>query len=1456
MDFRIKIDRQVARTTVTAAIGTLLVIAASVGGWRLYAEWRLGRIELTTEDAPVVCQVLAESSDSPIGEPFDLVTRAVVALPAGDYRLHVSGKGRLSRTYRFAVNRGETQTHTISIDEGRLLGGEWRDGSGGDERPPDVPILFAPVTAALELIPGKADLIEWSGESVIRRDGVWGNVLWDTLHPAKPFDPNQDPAPWTRNLSAEDGECRLLEHAPDLNGDGTRDLLWFFPNISSFLALSGKDGSMLWNYIAELDGPGGPDGPESNRMEATSVRTSEIIGKPALADVDRDGAPDVIATIVFAESTEETARRPAPKSPGVPAINQEAFQRRVVLAVSGRTGRWLWSYAIDKSFISIPHETSRRSAAHVEGRRRALVEVVDGTQWLGLEAATGRPQAGPFDLGFIPTRPVQHADFDGDGEPEILALGPGPTVRQSTLHAFSIESGRELWSETVGAAHEQFRGGPPLDFPLIADLDENGRFEIVVPDSGPLLPLSGYRGVKLLEGLTGKVRWRRPLRPDTKVADGLTAAIAAPDLDGDGTRDIATVSLFAGKNPSTTSRAAAEEPARAYVDAISGKDGRPLWWWHVDLPARKFTRFWPLYWWSRGPDGWPLLAVPLGGAHPDGTERTFPRAILNPPIVHLLEASTGRERHTIAGLSRASIADLDGDGLADLWGKVDGEVRAFRGEAPEAWRALEVFYPAGRAYGRMDATGNSSVDFDRDGIGDTLLERVDGPRPWLRRPTGSHTALARSGRDGRVIWKAVIDPRRRWFEPEGGDSDWLSAFPLPAGDFNGDGTPDVIVSYRLAGTSTQTATLRIQLLSGRNGALLWRAGPLPLGFDAQGYSQIHSIEAGAVELGGSPDLFVRHESPFVKPGSTPPPAAGPRMAFSPDGKTLASSGSTPPPAAGPRMGSAGRPSLARVSGRDGRILWNISLAEGLPLANQQTPPAQFVDLNSDGGLDALVAVPPNPGAGEPDDTIVAVSLRDGTRLWSQPVNFWVRTEGEIRVGDVNGDKRPDVVVLEKLPERNKGELQVRAFDGEELPERNKGELQVRAFDGRDGKLRWTWSSAALFQNDRPSILLAQLDGTGTNSVCVNFRDSASVRRIVILDGHGKERRRPEVRGEFDSVLRAADLNGDGRDELVVSYGNRLRAWSADLKEIWSRSDESASIDQILPASAGRPGAVIMNPGACALDGATGEPRWTGQAPLVALPAQFAPELLDPGDAARLPLLIANGLGATVCRVALPTTPQGAIAPPRGKRVKVRRLADDPRWTRPLPWLMWLKGFTGPWAFLAAVGLALVNVALPLLVLRLVGGRRRFSIRALMALPVAAAIPLMGYLVLEPVLPVGSTPLLASEKRLFTVGTLAGLPIVFCVIWMASSLLRRRGKPALGLAGLMVLASLTIAAVWLWVDMRSMATLEHYGSTGWYLVALPGTYAAAIAAIFARAILGLYRLVKRHRTVADTHNLLI
>ena len=419
------------RDVAIGAAVTLLVIA----GWRFYLGWRMGRIELTTEGEPWWrAQVLEEASDVAIGEPFDIATRAVVTLPEGDYRLRVDGVGRLGRTYRFAVVRGETQVHTISIDDGRLLGHEYSRRLTVANQHPGGAIPIAPLTWAIELAPGRADLIEVTERSLVCRDGATGTVRWGSALADGPPESNRDVARWIRSHVRTDvRHGGLLEPAPDLNGDGTGDLVWFAQDSPQLRAISGKDGSKLWDYLSQADGLGRDD----RGGGATKFQTmgTVVAGEPAMTDVDRDGIPDLIATFIFSEA---------------------ASSRRIVARISGRSGRRLWSHLTgqnrDRPFRGCRGD---RPAVLVKGRRSTLVAYTDGPKWVGLDPASGEVRAGPIDLGFLPVCPVQHADLDGDGEPEVLALGPGEKVGQRTLWAFSVKSARELWAETVDEVYDQ-----------------------------------------------------------------------------------------------------------------------------------------------------------------------------------------------------------------------------------------------------------------------------------------------------------------------------------------------------------------------------------------------------------------------------------------------------------------------------------------------------------------------------------------------------------------------------------------------------------------------------------------------------------------------------------------------------------------------------------------------------------------------------------------------------------------------------------------------------------------------------------------------------------------------------------------------------------------------------------------------------------------------------------------
>ncbi len=115
-------SRKAIRAAAMIVAATTMLELAALATWWAYSAWRLGRIELTNDGPPLTVQVLGASTDAAIGEPVELVERSTLALPEGDYRIRVTGAGRIGRTYRLAVNRGEMIVHSVSLDGCRLLG--------------------------------------------------------------------------------------------------------------------------------------------------------------------------------------------------------------------------------------------------------------------------------------------------------------------------------------------------------------------------------------------------------------------------------------------------------------------------------------------------------------------------------------------------------------------------------------------------------------------------------------------------------------------------------------------------------------------------------------------------------------------------------------------------------------------------------------------------------------------------------------------------------------------------------------------------------------------------------------------------------------------------------------------------------------------------------------------------------------------------------------------------------------------------------------------------------------------------------------------------------------------------------------------------------------------------------------------------------------------------------------
>jgi outer membrane protein assembly factor BamB/predicted Ser/Thr protein kinase len=1416
-----------------ATAATVLIMLGALGAWRYYTDWRIGRVVLTTEGPSLSAQLLNEAGDEPIGEPFSIGARSTLALPAGDYRLRVQTPGVMGQTYRLALKRGETGTFHLTLADDRLLARE------------NLPVGRV---VAVELTAGKADFIEWTGETLIRRDGSTGSPIWDSAHPKRPWGAGHDPADRLRGVSKISEQIlpgAIVLPAPDLNGDGTGDLVWPIPGPPSFLALSGKDGSLLW-------ADGARAGLLLPKSDAKAPHLARIMGTPAMADVDGDGSTDLIAEFaVFDDPKGLVAQVDLTDRGGVG--NQIVIDgQRVVVAVSGRSGKELWNYAVDPKPTAMQPDAFDNGIQYVPGPNGPVVVVVAGSTWIGLDPATGRLRRPPIEFGFEPVQPIQHVDLDGDGTIEILALEPSKfePLTDPTLVALSMATGERAWTNKPMPFYRPMPRVRVRDWPLVADLDGDGGCEVVVPHLDRLGWQGGSSGgIRMLDGRTGQPRWDCPLYPGMKYTyDSLIHLLGTPDLDADGVRDLIVVSRYTGRLPNETFVEKVREPSRIYVDAVSGKNGQKLWHWRTDLNHEDTTPVGPPFWWGRGPDGWPMLALAIGDGEATGTVAKNPYFTADPPVVHVLAVASGREAHVIEGLWRPSTADFDGDGLADLWGAVGGKVRVFRTLAPEAWRTLGGFQPAG--------------DLDGDGVSDVVSNDFEPERTASQSASG--TAIARSGRDGRVLWQAPLDP----WENQLFGGDWIYRYQikplkLPAGDLDGDGAPEILVHRGTAAGGRRNrayTSLNLQALSGRTGRTLWSGGALPhLVPGALGNPFLDAVDAAACDNQDQPDVFVRHHI-LIQPASVGP---GPTA-----------------------LDEHAR--LARLSGRDGRVIWDVLLTDQRGgMRRRMGFDHEFADLDGDGSPEMVLWLKSNAGASAPFE-FRALTLATGETRWSHPINPGAVGTATFMAGDLDGDGTAEVVVCEQP-----------LVLAEPVTE-------LTALDGAGGRARWIWRSSAIraVSDQKPKLCLADFEGRGRREVCVSFAIAPDRRRIEILDSNGRSRVGRDLESTDLPTLINVDLDGNGRDELLVHRAGRLCALRPDLTELWSWPSREP-IREVLPAAPGQPATVVLGSSQC-LDGATGKPRW----------------LIDPGrsilsanDGKSSPRVLTGPDGTTVCQAAMPASAEGTHSPAQGVPARPALPGDDPRWQRPLPWVGPVEPYEHPLVLLA-LGATMTNLCIPAAILWLATRKRFWSMRLLLALPVVVAIILTGYqamsslmldrpqLTVPPglgalfgviVIPMVGIPIVAyttafvlslvrvrwlkwllalpvvaailvaissalsflmpesrqpagSPSRSVLVEiimlSMSGLPIVVYAAVLGSALVRRAWPKAARVVARALLAAILIGAITLLLDMLLKPRIEHYDWSGWHQAGYLGAYAAGALVLVARPARAAGRFVLR------------
>jgi serine/threonine protein kinase/outer membrane protein assembly factor BamB len=750
-------------TGVTAA-ACVLLMAAGLLGWQWYAESRLGRVLLTTDGPPLTAEVLFADRDDQVVKPFTVPTQEPVALPAGSYRLRLSGQGMLSETVQLLVRKGARHQFSVELGAEKL----WE------------PIPVAQWFDVVDLA-GRSDVIVFDDRGLRRLDGATARVVWERPVDAKdlpegmkdgPFDwktwfgysPVVPPAPMPA--------ARLIRPAPDLDGDGVRDLVWAGDNPAMLFAVSGKDGKRLWSFTTRPRREGEMRKVPAELFERWVVGQGTLTGPPVTADVNGDGTPDFIAAF-------EVPRA----NTGVTLENRVAVPRqRWIEAVCGRTGKSLWRQPIDPrpEHWSTAASPSRAAQLARVGGKRVLV-LTEGTALLGFDVQTGKPAWPARDVGLW-AQELRLADLDGDGQDEALLFGTNFVqendqswrVTGSTLTALSLTSFTPLWKVTWQGQHPRF---------LVADLDGDGRAEVIVYNATN----DNWWGVDVLDGATGRPRWPEPASVE-RWREGHTCLglVVGPDIDGDGHRDLFVASQGTFDVHGTTNL--------LFIDALSGKDGRLLWSWRPQSLAGEVG---PLQWWQPGLDGWPQLLVPTGTKRPE-----------SPGTTYVLAPGSGRVEHVLPGWFDFQQADFNGDGIPDLYQfRPDqpyqtmwpGKVHALRGLPPAAWQRLDRVAPA--------------QDFNGDGVTD-LLGMLPPPDPSKGSATSGMFAV--SGNNGHVLWQASLKGMSSY-----GQNDQMATAAV-AGD--GDGLADVVLFTEAVPVSDWDVPLRA--FSGKTCRLLWAAKDL------------------------------------------------------------------------------------------------------------------------------------------------------------------------------------------------------------------------------------------------------------------------------------------------------------------------------------------------------------------------------------------------------------------------------------------------------------------------------------------------------------------------------------------------------------------------------------------------------------------------------------------------------
>ena len=281
----------------------------------------------------------------------------------------------------------------------------------------------------------------------------------------------------------------------------------------------------------------------------------------------------------------------------------------------------------------------------------------------------------------------------------------------------------------------------------------------------------------------------------------------------------------------------------------------------------------------------------------------------------------------------------------------------------------------------------------------------------------------------------------------------------------------------------------------------------------------------------------------------------------------------------------------------------------------------FADLNGDGKLDYIIKTPnagldPGTAAFSPDTYKLEAYLNDGTFLWRKDLG-WNMNMGiwwtPFVVADFDGDGKAEVA-LKSAPfaatrEESLAEKSGRArgfvvtgpeycsildgLTGEEITKTDWVERGDQRDWGDDSGNRVNRNQIGLASLDGKTLSLLVCRGTYTRMVvdAYNFKNR-KLEKLWRWDG---DKETPQIRGQGSHTMVVADVDGDGRDEIILGSV----ALRPDGKLLWNLGLGHPDIMYVADVIPTRPGLEIAygyevkqeKNGLCLVDARTGEIIW-------------------------------------------------------------------------------------------------------------------------------------------------------------------------------------------------------------------------------------------------------------------------